>query len=268
VTPFYDAGAEFVETADSVLRQSLQSFEWILVDDASSDPRALALLDAVAARDARVRVMRHDRNRGRSAARNTGFRAAASTFVYVLDQDDLLDPRRSRRSWARAPFRWGRQRLVDGLRAQRYRWERGFERGAGFLDENGVTGRALIRRAVFDEVDGFDESLREGFEDWDFWLRCAARGIWGGTLPEVLDWFRRKAPPAAWESPERVASMGRELCRRHPNLSAACFPTPRAAPEESNAPIPEEMPFANPLRKERPRLLFAVPWLTLGGADR
>ncbi len=271
VTPFYDAGAEFGETASSVLRQSLQSFEWILVDDASGDPRALALLDEVVARDARVRVIRHDRNHGRSAARNTGFRAAASGFVYVLDQDDLLEPTALEKClWALLSHsEWG---FVNGwsmgFGAQRYRWERGFERGAAFLDENGVTGRALIRRSSFDAAGGYDESLREGFEDWDFWLRCAARGIWGGTLPEVLDWFRRKDPPAAWESPERVVAMRRELRRRHPDLDPACFPAPRAAPQESNAPIPEEAPFANPLRKERPRLLFVVPWLTLGGADR
>ena len=271
VTPFHDAGAEFDETADSVLRQSLQSFEWILVDDASSDPRSSALIDELAARDARVRVLRHDRNRGRSAARNTGFRAAASAFVYVLDQDDLLEPTALEKClWALLSHpEWG---FVNGwsmgFGAQRYRWERGFERGAGFLEENGVAGRALIRRAVFDEVNGYDESLREGFEDWDFWLRCAARGIWGGTIPEVLDWFRRKDPPAAWELPERVAAMGRELRRRHVTLNAASFPVPQAPAAQSNAEVPEEIPFANPLRKDRPRLLLVVPWLTLGGADR
>ena len=271
VTPFHDAGPEFDETVASVLAQSLQSFEWILVDDASSDVQAIARLGALAARDARVRVLRHDRNRGRSAARNTGFRAASSDFVYVLDQDDLLEPTALEKClWALLSHgEWGfANGWSIGFGAQHYRWERGFENGAGFLDENGVAGRALIRRAVFDEVDGYDENLREGFEDWDFWLRCAARGIWGGTLPEVLDWFRRKDPPADWESPERVAAMGRELRRRHATLSAARFPTPRPAPEPSSAPIPEEIPFANPLRKQRPRLLFIVPWLTLGGADR
>jgi len=271
VTPFYDAGAEFVETADSVLRQSLQSFEWILVDDASNEPRSRTLLDASAARDSRIRVLRHDRNRGRSAARNTGFRAATSAFVYVLDQDDLLEPTALEKClWALLCHpEWGfANGWSMGFGAQRYRWERGFEGGAGFLDENGVTGRALIRRSSFDAAGGYDESLREGFEDWDFWLRCAARGIWGGTIPEVLDWFRRKDPPAAWESPERVAAMGRELRRRHATLDTASFPVPQAPAAQSNAEVPEEIPFANPLRKDRPRLLFVVPWLTLGGADR
>src|SRR5687768_12606838 len=76
VTPFFDTGDVFRETARSVLRQSLQQWEWIIVNDGSSDPASLALLDEFRGLDPRVRVVDHSENLGLSAARNTGYREA------------------------------------------------------------------------------------------------------------------------------------------------------------------------------------------------
>ncbi|RIL07895.1 MAG: glycosyl transferase family 1 [Proteobacteria bacterium] len=270
VTPVFDPDvAALRATAASVFGQSLQHFEWILVDDASTDPATAALLAELAA-DARVRVLRMFENRGRSAARNAGFRAAASELVYVLDQDDLLEPTALEKCCAalHAHPGWGFVNgWCQGFGAQSYRWERGFEGGADFLRENAASGRALVRRAVFEAAGGYDESLRDGFEDWDFWLRCAARGSWGATLPERLDWFRRKDPPAGWESPERVDAMRRALAERHGAL-AGRFPSLAPDADPPFADVPDAPAFANPLRKQRPRLLLIVPWLALGGADR
>jgi glycosyltransferase involved in cell wall biosynthesis len=269
VTPFFDPGPVFGETIASVLGQSLQAFEWIVVDDASRDAASLALLDELAA-DPRVRIVRHAENRGRSAARNSGFRAAACELVFVLDQDDLLAPTALEKCAAALHARpeWSFVNgWCQGFGAQSYRWERGFEAGVDFLRENGASGRALVRRAAFDDAGGYDESLRDGFEDWDFWLRCAERGRWGGTLPEVLDWFRRKSPPAEWESPERVEAMRATLAARHPRL-AERFPAMAAQPDPPFAPVDLEPAFANPLAKRAPRALLVLPWFALGGADR
>ena len=61
-----------------------------------------------------------------------------------------------------------------------------------FLEENLVAATSMIRRAVHDAAGGYDESNRGGLEDWDFWIRCAAAGYWGRTIPEYLDWYRRR----------------------------------------------------------------------------
>ena len=80
----------------------------------------------------------------------------------------------------------------------------------------------MIRREVHRAVGGFDESIREGFEDWDFWLRCANAGFWGGTLPEFLDWYRRRRSHAdrwkTWDGGEKKYGFGEELRRRFRQL--------------------------------------------------
>src|SRR6266852_2104918 len=92
VTPFYNTGPVFHETAASVLQQSLQQWEWLIVNDGSTDPESLALLEEYRHRDPRIRVIDHGVNQGLSAARNTGFRVARSPYVVQLDSDDLLEP--------------------------------------------------------------------------------------------------------------------------------------------------------------------------------
>ena len=79
VTPYYNTGAIFHETARSVLRQSFQQWEWIIVNDGSTDPEALAVLDSYRNTDARIRVIDHEVNQGPSAGRNTAYRAARAS---------------------------------------------------------------------------------------------------------------------------------------------------------------------------------------------
>src|SRR5262245_28549211 len=72
ITPFYDPGDLFHETARSVLAQSFQQWEWLIINDRSTSPRSLRILDEYRHLDGRIRVVDHDVNKGLSGARNTG----------------------------------------------------------------------------------------------------------------------------------------------------------------------------------------------------
>jgi PST family polysaccharide transporter len=86
--------AGFIDRAiASALTQTGVQVELIIVDDASTDD-TVAVLQGVAATDARVRVLLSDRNAGPSAARNRGFEAAAGDWIAVLDADDAFLPGR------------------------------------------------------------------------------------------------------------------------------------------------------------------------------
>ena len=90
VIPVYNVEAYLRECVDSVLAQTMQDFEIILVDDGSTDNSG-RMCDAYALQDFRVRVI-HQENGGLSVARNTGLDAADGTYVYFLDSDDYIEP--------------------------------------------------------------------------------------------------------------------------------------------------------------------------------
>ncbi len=75
----------------SIQAQTLADLEIICVDDGSVDA-SCAVVEALAAKDQRIRLLRHERNRGQGAARNTGVRAARAGYIASVDSDDFIDP--------------------------------------------------------------------------------------------------------------------------------------------------------------------------------
>lgn len=90
VIPVYNRADLIGRAITSCLRQTKCSFEIIVVDDGSSDDLASTL--ALYADDARLRLIRHERNQGVSAARNSGVSAARGAFTAFLDSDDIWRP--------------------------------------------------------------------------------------------------------------------------------------------------------------------------------
>lgn len=89
IVPVYNVASYLNQCVDSVLAQSLEDFELLLIDDGSTDASP-AICDSYAERDSRVRVV-HQPNRGASAARNVGLEQAHGEFITFLDGDDWLD---------------------------------------------------------------------------------------------------------------------------------------------------------------------------------
>lgn len=274
VTPFFDTGAVFHETAESVFRQSLQQWEWIIVDDGSTDPVALRILDEYARKDPRIRVI-HQANQGPGAARNRGSREARAELLYYLDSDDLLEPTAlEKMAWHLATHpEWSfTAGFSVAFGSREYLWRNGFHDGRGFLEENLATGRALVRKSAHQALGGYDEANRKGMEDWDFWLKAAARGRWGSTVPEFLDWYRRRDTGRGhWENivqKEKGRAFRANLQRLYPTLWKDGFPRIEVNRPQLFSSVEAPVPFTNRLTSSRSRLLFLVPHFEMGGADK
>ncbi len=227
ITPFYNTGEVFYETAQAILGQSFQQWEWLIINDGTSEPESLRILAEYRQGDPRIRVIDHAHNQGLSAARNSGFRAAQTDYVLQIDSDDLLEPT-AMEKWA-----WG---LVShpeyafikgysiGFGAQEYTWTHGFHDRELFLTENPVNATCMIRKSVHAAVSGYAENKTGGLEDWDFWLNCAAHGFWGGTIPEFHDWYRLRPEHrqrwADWNA-QRIAEFFRTGPVELPGVVAA-----------------------------------------------
>lgn len=90
--PVYDVACYLEECIDSVMRQAGEGVEVIALDDRSTDASHALLLGLAVRFDGRLRVLRHERNRGLSAARNTLIDAASGDYLWFLDADDKLLP--------------------------------------------------------------------------------------------------------------------------------------------------------------------------------
>ena len=276
VTPYFNTGQVFEETVSSMIGQSLVAWEWLIVNDGSTDPQALAVLDQFRDGDRRIRVIDQSQNLGHCVARNIGYREATSDLVLQLDSDDLLEPTAlEKMAWflhTRPQFDFVKGYTV-GFGAESYIWRNGFHLGEAFLESNHAEVTAMVRRAVHNKVGGYDETNRMGLEDWDFWLRCAAAGFWGDTIHEPLSWYRRRVDHGSrwqnWDGGARETAFRGVLRSRYPHLWEGGFPHPRAESKASGlGPIESTLPFANPMSKERPRLLLLLPFLELGGAEQ
>jgi glycosyltransferase involved in cell wall biosynthesis len=263
VTPFYNGAARvFDETATSVFRQSFQGWEWLIINDCTTDPEALSVLNRYRMMDCRIHVIDHAANRGLPAARNSGFAAARGEFVMLLDDDDLLEPTAIEKMlWHLISY--PEVSVANGwsvnFGAEQSLWPAGFECRAQMLHVNSTTGRAMVRKSAHRAVGGYDEALRNGMEDWDFWLRLADHGLWGSTIPEYLDWYRKRENHfGRWsdlKQADRLQQFRAGLRERHARLYQHGLPVLAHR-------VPELMmtsPIRGSLTKNGRRLLMLTP---------
>lgn len=91
ITPSYNCKRVFKATFDSVLSQTYKDFEWIIVDDCSTDG-SYEYIKELAKDDKRIVVLQTPKNGGSAVARNIGLKHATGRYITFLDSDDLLDP--------------------------------------------------------------------------------------------------------------------------------------------------------------------------------
>ncbi|TWH28756.1 MULTISPECIES: glycosyltransferase family 2 protein [unclassified Aminobacter] len=95
VMPAFNAETTIGQSIESVLSQTVQDFELIVVDDMSSD-RTLEVVERYADRDARIRLLTTGRNSGGPAVpRNLALAQSASHYIALLDADDVWSPRKT-----------------------------------------------------------------------------------------------------------------------------------------------------------------------------
>jgi glycosyltransferase involved in cell wall biosynthesis len=192
VIPCYNLGRFLDEAVDSVLAQTFQDFEIVVVDDGSTDEGTKRLLADY--RKPRTRVVQSP-NRGLPAAKNLGLAETTGPYVCMLDADDRLDPQLLAKSVAALDGDPSVAFVSHWLRTfgdETWDWTPARCDFPALLDTNTVNGAALVRRTALEAVGGFDESMREGCEDWDLWIALVERGLKGAILPEILFHYRRR----------------------------------------------------------------------------
>ncbi|GAB4119422.1 MAG: hypothetical protein Fur005_29360 [Roseiflexaceae bacterium] len=280
ITPYYNTGAIFLETAITLLRQSLQQWEWIIINDGSTDAAALQVLLPFRCGDPRIRVI-DTPNQGMVAARNTGIDAARADLIFFLDSDDLLAPTALEQLvWTLIshPGSSFATSWIGVFGAESHGSRRGFASRHAFLYDNTVTMLCIVRRTALLQVGGLNSAMRAGLEDYELWMRMAAAGMWGHDIAATLIWVRRKQPSAypgyRWDFQQdrmRIPRFRQAMQQRYPDLFRHGLPTPvdEPGPWTAHALVEADPPFANRLLPQgQRRVLMILPAIEIGGADR
>jgi glycosyltransferase involved in cell wall biosynthesis len=91
VTAAYNAASFIAATIESVLAQRFRDFEYVIIDDNSTDATG-AIAESFASSDSRLRILKSAMNRGPGAARNLGMSATTAPLIAFIDSDDCWEP--------------------------------------------------------------------------------------------------------------------------------------------------------------------------------
>lgn len=224
VIPCFNHGRTVREAALSAFGLEDANVEVVVVDDGSDDGTSPARCDECRAFGATVI---HQANGGLSAARNRGAVGAQTEYLAFLDADDLLLPHFATDLAAaiEAEIKAGRddvshaygQEQVTGIYELVWKvppWDPVRE-----LITNLHPVTALVRRAVFERAGGFDESMRQGHEDWEFWIRCVGLGLRGVRVEKpVFVWRRFHTESLLYEALDSYEGNVAHILARHADL--------------------------------------------------
>jgi glycosyltransferase involved in cell wall biosynthesis len=192
VIPAYNRAHTVGRAIRSVLNQTYQDWELIVVDDGSVDETDRAIKQF---NDKRLRYLRHHRNRGQSAAQNTALEAAHGKYIAFLDSDDEWLPEKLAKEVALFEASGGEVGLVYSGKMLINETGRVLKVRIPCLEGNvydkllawdfiGSCSRVSVRKEILDSVGHFDEQLAN-CQDWDVWLKVA-RVSRVGFVPECL----------------------------------------------------------------------------------
>jgi glycosyltransferase involved in cell wall biosynthesis len=193
VVPCYNQGAFLQDCLSAVVRQTYQNWECIIVNDGSSDNT-----NEVAAiwlrKDLRIRLY-EKLNGGLSSARNFGINNSTGGLILPLDADDLICPHYVEgcvKKLTETPD----LKLVYG-KAIKFGVENGEWKLPDYslellLKRNMIFCTAMFYKSDWEKIGGYDEEMKVGWEDWDFWIRLMADG--GGVYreSEIMFYYRTK----------------------------------------------------------------------------
>lgn len=195
----YNGEKYLAEAVDSMLNQTYTSFEFIIVDDASTDSTP-EILARFAEGDDRIMVCRNDVNLGLTKSLNKGLAIAAGEYVVRMDADDVSLPQRLEKqvgfldSHPEAVLVTGWIQSIDAEGNYLNRLEKEVEPDMVnwflmFYNYIGGHGQAAFRRSTVMDVGCYDEKLRYS-QDYELWTRICAKGELH-LIPEVMILYRR-----------------------------------------------------------------------------
>ncbi|MBR3698946.1 MAG: glycosyltransferase family 2 protein [Bacteroidales bacterium] len=209
IVPCYNQSEYLPEALDSVLAQTYQRWECVIVNDGSPDNTEEIAKRYLDKDDRFVYVSRE--NGGLASARNAGIAKSRGSFILPLDADDRIAPtyiEKAVNRFSKVPetkvvyckvAKFGIENEL--LELPPYEYE-------SLLWRNCIVCSAMFKRVDYDKTNGYNENMVYGNEDWDFWLSLLRKDDVVFRIDEELFYYRIKE-----------TSMVKELLAKHKEAS-------------------------------------------------
>ena len=177
IIPCYNHCQFIVEALESVLNQSFNNFECIIINDGSTDNTEEVVLNWIKV-DERFKYF-YQENGGLSSARNKGVSISSGFYILPLDSDDKISENyleecsKVLESHYDVKIVYGEAYFFGNTNRK---WNLDKYNFEDILYKNMIYCTGLYRKEDWKKVGGYDENLREGLEDWEFWIHILKNG--------------------------------------------------------------------------------------------
>lgn len=217
IIPCFNDGKYLPDALASLKNCDAELFETIIVNDGSKDEHTLKFLSSLEAEGYQII---HQENKGLSGARNTGIKSAQGKYIVPLDSDNKI--RNEYLIAAKKIFETENDISVVYGRPQHF----GANNEIPLVGEfnlqrlmlgNYIDACGIYKKEAWQSVGGYDEQMRLGLEDWEFWLRLAFRGHKFKFVNEVLfDYRVRPDSMVRTDTTNRYNSIIDYVEKKHP----------------------------------------------------
>lgn len=211
----FNYGKYLKDTLVSLERQTFRRFEILIVDDGSNEQETIEILKNLQG----VQII-YQPNRGLATARNNGIARAHGKYICCLDADDLLKPTYL-------------QKCVEQLEIKSldicYSYFEEFEENnrkhirdefllTKLIFANIAIVPAVYRKSLWEKVRGYDEQMKDGYEDWEFYIRAAKAGAVGKVIPEYLFQYRVHAGSMLFQTKKKHFEILKYIHGKHKDI--------------------------------------------------
>ncbi len=216
IIPCYNQGQYLADAISSVLAQTYTNWECIIVNDGSTDDTQ-EVAKGLCKLDARIKYL-SQQNAGLSAARNAGIAKASGKYILPLDADDLIMPTYISFTLAEIENGEGVRLAYTGTQlfgAETDVKNEEFEMRS-FLLGNCIPCTAIYYKQDWERVGGYNENMKMGYEDWDFWMCLFECNVAVKKIPQVLFHYRRTTNSMSKSMTNtEIESIQQGLFKRH-----------------------------------------------------
>lgn len=265
IIPCYNQAQFLPEAVASVVQQTWPNWEIVIVNDGSPDDTTAVARWLIREHPKQAIRLIEQANGGPSKARNTAIAEARGEFVLLLDADDKLAPAMIERTMAvlaqhpKVGFVYTHIQHF-GLQDGEYPLP-DFDANIEVFVDNIASICSLLRKEVWQKAGGFNEKMRDGYEDWDFWMSCVEKGWQGHCLHEPLFHYRLRPVTRNTGANRKRLRLIAQMISHHPALFT---PLHHAWAEQTMKAIP---PGSAPVEAPAPKVVErATQWMS--EADR